>query len=216
MPLAPASFRCPCCDKVMADPVLAADGRTYEHACIAACLQTGTMLSPVDGQPLESLTLFPNVALRDAMDEYWRLQHCVREHRAKRFRCLVAMQQEFSGAVARQERKRRALTELLEASGRRLAPASCGGAVGSLPESAAEEELVSRQAPQAPFSEGAAPRTCSKPTAADLKLRRETIRKGKWWAQAWRQVIGCTSRSEAHSKTGDEGFNRGVVKITHL
>ena len=51
---------------VMRDPVVAADGVSYERAAIEAWLQTSD-LSPQTGQPLDHKELLPNHSLRSLL-----------------------------------------------------------------------------------------------------------------------------------------------------
>ncbi len=51
---------------VMADPVLAADGHTYERAAIAAYLEAHAGMSPVAGAHI-GRELIPNFALRNTI-----------------------------------------------------------------------------------------------------------------------------------------------------
>ena len=57
-------YRCPITLGIMEDPVVAADGRTYERVAISEWLEThGT--SPATGLPLTSTNLIPNLQLRN-------------------------------------------------------------------------------------------------------------------------------------------------------
>jgi hypothetical protein len=52
-----------CCSitcELMRDPVIAADGNTYERAAIEQWLSTGAGTSPTTNEPLDNLTLIPN------------------------------------------------------------------------------------------------------------------------------------------------------------
>jgi len=51
--------------EVMEDPVLCADGHSYERAAITARFAGDNCASPVTGQPLEHQRLLPNHALRN-------------------------------------------------------------------------------------------------------------------------------------------------------
>ncbi|KDO32107.1 hypothetical protein SPRG_03325 [Saprolegnia parasitica CBS 223.65] len=64
-----ASFICPISHEVMADPVVAMDGHSYERRCIATWLLTH-LTSPSTNAPLASTLLLPNFALKQAIDEY--------------------------------------------------------------------------------------------------------------------------------------------------
>lgn len=59
-------FRCPITREVMADPVIAGDGHTYERAAIEHWL-TQHMSSPMTNEPLPSRTLLPNFTLRSQL-----------------------------------------------------------------------------------------------------------------------------------------------------
>lgn len=50
--------------EVKEDPVLCADGHSYERAAITAWFASDNCASPVTGQPLEHRRLLPNHALR--------------------------------------------------------------------------------------------------------------------------------------------------------
>lgn len=54
---------CPITLEVMRDPVIAADGHTYEREAIDEWLRT-TKESPVTGQPMDAQTLIPNLAIK--------------------------------------------------------------------------------------------------------------------------------------------------------
>jgi hypothetical protein len=66
----PHSFLCPITLDVMDHPVVAADGNSYEHAAITGWLVSHTT-SPLTNAPLPNTALVPNVALRNAIEE-WR------------------------------------------------------------------------------------------------------------------------------------------------
>ena len=48
----------------MTDPVVCADGNTYERSTIEAWFGTGNTTSPLTGVELESTSLIPNVLMR--------------------------------------------------------------------------------------------------------------------------------------------------------
>jgi hypothetical protein len=54
----------------MREPVVAADGRSYERAAITAFLQAGNSVSPVTGQRLAHPGLTPNSALAAAISQF--------------------------------------------------------------------------------------------------------------------------------------------------
>lgn len=62
----PRHFICPLSGQIMGDPVMAADGHTYERGAIGDWLRLRDV-SPVTGQPLSSAVLQPNYSLRQAI-----------------------------------------------------------------------------------------------------------------------------------------------------
>ena len=60
---------CPLSFEVMRDPVITADGQTYEREEIERWFATGKRSSPLTGKDLESTALLPNIALRNAIAE---------------------------------------------------------------------------------------------------------------------------------------------------
>ena len=58
----------------LVDPVIAADGQTYERAAMERWLAeqpagAGPLLSPVTGQPLPYTSLLPNLAVRALLQD---------------------------------------------------------------------------------------------------------------------------------------------------
>ena len=60
----------------MTDPVITADGHTYERANIEGWLRNSSM-SPMTGAPLANKNLIPNIGLRQTIEE-WREQQDAR------------------------------------------------------------------------------------------------------------------------------------------
>lgn len=67
----PPSFVCPISCQVMHDPMVLCDGHTYEKRHIERWLDFNNT-SPVTGSELPSKVFFPNHALRNAIEEYFR------------------------------------------------------------------------------------------------------------------------------------------------
>ena len=61
------SFHCPLTMEMMRDPVMTADGQTYERREIASWFALGNRTSPLTGAELPSTNLTPNTALRKAI-----------------------------------------------------------------------------------------------------------------------------------------------------
>eukprot|EP00933_Yihiella_yeosuensis_P082873 TRINITY_DN96884_c0_g1_i1.p1 TRINITY_DN96884_c0_g1~~TRINITY_DN96884_c0_g1_i1.p1 ORF type:complete len:881 (+),score=143.70 TRINITY_DN96884_c0_g1_i1:50-2692(+) len=66
----PPSFYCPISRQCMHDPVVLTDGHTYERRYIEQWLQHKDT-SPVSGAKLSEKIIFPNHALRNAIEEYF-------------------------------------------------------------------------------------------------------------------------------------------------
>lgn len=67
--VAPEEFVCPLTRVLFENPVIAADGHTYEASDMAQWLQRSD-ISPVAGTPLEHKLLIPNYALRSMMERW--------------------------------------------------------------------------------------------------------------------------------------------------
>lgn len=65
----PLSFMCPLSYEVMRDPVMSADGHSYERECIQQWFDTGHDTSPMTGLRLANTLLTPNIVLRAAIAE---------------------------------------------------------------------------------------------------------------------------------------------------
>jgi hypothetical protein len=63
----PPQYMCPLTRDVMVDPVVAADGFSYERQAISEWMRMQGDVSPMTGQPLPSRALQPNYGLRSAM-----------------------------------------------------------------------------------------------------------------------------------------------------
>jgi hypothetical protein len=67
----PPSFYCPISQQCMHDPVVLSDGHSYERRHIQRWLENHNT-SPVSGLQLQQKDFFPNHALRNAIDEYFK------------------------------------------------------------------------------------------------------------------------------------------------
>jgi hypothetical protein len=65
----PQSFLCPLTMEVMRDPVVTADGQTYERTEIERWFALGNRTSPLTGAELPITLLFPNIALRNTIQD---------------------------------------------------------------------------------------------------------------------------------------------------
>ncbi|GMI99626.1 hypothetical protein like AT3G49060 [Hibiscus trionum] len=71
---APPHFVCPVFQDVMKDPLIAADGFTYEADAIRGWLESGHDTSPMTNLTLDHCNLVPNYALHQAIQE-WQQQY---------------------------------------------------------------------------------------------------------------------------------------------
>lgn len=61
----PEDTVCPISQTVMEDPVICADGHSYERSCIKQWLEVGRCSSPKTNMPLAYTTIIPNTTMRD-------------------------------------------------------------------------------------------------------------------------------------------------------
>ena len=85
----PNSFVCPISGELMVDPVTCVDGHSYEKGCILRWFRESRVTSPVTGIALDSATVFPNHALRNAIEE-WKLQLRGRRPASRQHPCTTA------------------------------------------------------------------------------------------------------------------------------
>jgi len=71
----PSEYMCPITTEIMEDPVILADGRSYERSAIVRWLTTSKR-SPMTGETLEHSTVLPNINLK-ALIEDWKDTHTV-------------------------------------------------------------------------------------------------------------------------------------------
>lgn len=66
----PDSFKCPITHECMSDPVILRDGHTYDRVSIESWFSSNRRTSPVTNLPLNDMTMVPNHALRNAIEEF--------------------------------------------------------------------------------------------------------------------------------------------------
>ncbi|XP_078377932.1 WD repeat, SAM and U-box domain-containing protein 1-like isoform X2 [Oculina patagonica] len=71
----PDEFLCPITRDIMSDPVIAADGYTYERASIDEWLTSGRSTSPMTNAPLKNTTLTPNRMLNMLIQRHFSGQN---------------------------------------------------------------------------------------------------------------------------------------------
>ena len=68
----PHEFICPITREIMFDPVIAADGNTYEQAAIAKWFALGHVMSPITGDKMDNTTLISNLSLKKMIKDQFR------------------------------------------------------------------------------------------------------------------------------------------------
>lgn len=68
----PNELLCPITQQTMSDPVVAADGYSYERHAMQQWLAGGKEISPMTGKPLEHKSLVPNRTLQLLIQKYLR------------------------------------------------------------------------------------------------------------------------------------------------
>jgi len=120
----PPSFRCPISQEVMREPVVTADGQTYERCNIEEWFRRGYVTSPLTNLSLPSKELVPNLALQQAVADFdTKVCPLLREEVQKRRRLErrvedllqreATSQKETEASTANREEAVRALTESL-------------------------------------------------------------------------------------------------------
>lgn len=66
----PVDFVCAITHEIMANPVIAEDGFTYEEGALKEWFDMGKNTSPMTNLPMNTLDYIPNVKLRDRIEEY--------------------------------------------------------------------------------------------------------------------------------------------------
>jgi hypothetical protein len=67
------AFICPLSKEIFSDPVILSDGHSYEKEAIIQWLKTHSV-SPVTGIPLQSRSMIPNNALKQAISHFFGTQ----------------------------------------------------------------------------------------------------------------------------------------------
>ncbi|XP_065666377.1 sterile alpha motif domain-containing protein 14 isoform X5 [Hydra vulgaris] len=67
----PSDFLCPITMEIMVDPVIAADGFTYEKKSILSWFSSGKVTSPMTNIPLSHTELVPNRSLKNVIEKFF-------------------------------------------------------------------------------------------------------------------------------------------------
>ena len=68
------NFICPISYDIFYDPVITSDGQTYEKMEILRWFMEGNETSPLTGKKLENLEIFPNIILKNIIND-WKKQY---------------------------------------------------------------------------------------------------------------------------------------------
>eukprot|EP00443_Scrippsiella_acuminata_P103232 CAMPEP_0115669608 /NCGR_PEP_ID=MMETSP0272-20121206/51092_1 /TAXON_ID=71861 /ORGANISM="Scrippsiella trochoidea, Strain CCMP3099" /LENGTH=283 /DNA_ID=CAMNT_0003108289 /DNA_START=266 /DNA_END=1117 /DNA_ORIENTATION=+ len=120
LPPIPRCFRCAMCDKVMTEPTRASDGLNYDRRCIESWLEDGHETSPATSAPLQSLLLYPNDGLNDAMQEYLALRDLADRDQRRRENWVAASEHRISRILARKDLQLRELKASLRETSQHL------------------------------------------------------------------------------------------------
>ena len=86
----PPEVFCPITHQVMEDPVVAADGHSYERDSIVRWMHDHTT-SPLTNEPLFSEYLFSNITLRNLISVLWRsARELLAREQSDRLQALLA------------------------------------------------------------------------------------------------------------------------------
>jgi hypothetical protein len=105
-----AAFVCPITCDVMNEPVVAADGNSYEASVILQWLKTRDT-SPLTNEPLPHNEVVPNIALRHAIDEWRALIDCTESSVNEMRQRLMLKESEYEQVSAIKTREFEALLE---------------------------------------------------------------------------------------------------------
>jgi len=95
-------FRCPITGEIMLDPVICADGVTYDRPTIQAWFDKGYNTSPMSGVELANINLIPNRALKSVIDASLERMPAeeramLEERRASKFNAFLERRHEQGG-----------------------------------------------------------------------------------------------------------------------
>lgn len=80
----PDDYLCPILQELMEDPVVAADGMSYERSAITEWFRRGKLTSPTHGGKLDHRNFIPNIILKKVIHEFTnKLPHIQREQQVK-------------------------------------------------------------------------------------------------------------------------------------
>ena len=120
-------FICPISQDIMVDPVVAADGYTYERSCIAAWIDSrgGRAISPLTGEPLAHREITANTTLLTIIKEYQEIHPQIRQHELTKndiFLAISLHEKELNDRLAKRNHQISTLDSELEASQSQIGP----------------------------------------------------------------------------------------------
>ncbi len=72
-PIIPQDYLCPITHEIMKNPVIAADGHTYEEKSIIEWLSRGNRRSPLNGNNLPHTILLENIFAKKIINEFKKI-----------------------------------------------------------------------------------------------------------------------------------------------
>lgn len=168
LPPVPGCFLCPLSQQVMEDPVIAADGVTYERREIADVMAYAHWASPVTGELMSSTEVTANVGLKAAIEGYVALRRGAEQQWLELELQVTGHMEQVSRRVRQYEHKAEGFRGRVLALGNpaQAAPAAPAAPLASRP---AVPEAGSAPRPSEaprPFSAGPAPRPGSEGPAS--------------------------------------------------
>ncbi|XP_046846057.1 WD repeat, SAM and U-box domain-containing protein 1-like [Xenia sp. Carnegie-2017] len=73
----PDEFLCPITREVMIDPVIAADGHSYERKAIESWMLSGKLTSPMTNKPIKHSNLISNTTLKSVISRYFSAENVI-------------------------------------------------------------------------------------------------------------------------------------------
>lgn len=86
-----SGYECPITQEIMQNPVMAADGHSYEKTAIEEWFREGKHLNPLTGKKLSSRTLIPNVNLKKAITGFVQKRPILKRKKEEKETELVSL-----------------------------------------------------------------------------------------------------------------------------
>jgi TPR repeat protein len=109
----PDAYECPITTELMQDPVVVADGRSYERTAIEEWFRKGHSTSPMTNEKLPHRTLIPNINLRNLIQDFIAKRPILQREKMTQddLRVAIRLREEELQARLEKEEKRRIAEE---------------------------------------------------------------------------------------------------------